>query len=199
MKKVLILAASPRKDGNTNALVKIFCHELHNVEVPYEVIDLYDEKIRPCLGCRKCQISLDRPGCVLGDDELFDKILGAHLIVLASPVYSWYCTAPAKALLDRCVYALNKYYGAPEGEISGERGASLWEGKKMALITTCGYPPDRGADLMEEGIKRYCRHSKLEYVGMLVERHMGYGTIFMDREKEKRARNFAQELIGKVK
>lgn len=199
MKKILILTASPHKDGNTNALVRVFCDELHAEGVRYETVDLYDEDIRPCLGCRKCQVSMDRPGCILGDDELFDKILGAELIVLASPVYSWYCTAPAKALLDRCVYALNKYYGGP-GEASPEkRGPSLWEGKMMALITTCGYPPDMGTDILEDGIRRYCRHSKLRYAGMLAEQHKGYGVIFMDKDKEKRARDFAQELTGKVK
>ena len=93
-----------------------------------------------------------------------------------------------KALLDRMVYAFNMYYGE-------KRGPSLWEGKQTAVITTCGYPPEKGADLFEEGIKRYCRHSKLQYMGMLCERHMGYQTEFMDDEKAVRAKEFAEGLL----
>ena len=45
-------------------------------------------------------------------------------------------------------------------------------------------------------MKRYCRHSGLEYAGMLAERHLGYDTVFMDEEKTQHARNFADRLMG---
>ena len=78
---------------------------------------------------------------------IFDSVLSCDMILLASPIYSWYCTAPMKAVLDRLVYGLNKYYGE-------QKGPSLWAGKKVALITTCGYSPDKGADIWEEGITK---------------------------------------------
>lgn len=215
MKKILILIASPRKNGNTNALVQEFCAgivAMQKQQVPdleYEVQNLYDQDLKPCLACRKCQADWTKPACVQGNDELFNKILEADLIVLATPVYSWYCTPPAKALLDRCVYAMNKYYGVPEKDAAGagetaaagtnERGPSLWAGKQLALITTCGYPPEKGADLLIEGMKRYCRHSQLQYAGELVERHMGYDRPFMDDDKAARAREFAEKCVISLK
>ena len=89
----------------------------------------------------------------------------------------------------KCLMSLarNKIYGE-------KMGPQLWKGKKMALITTCGYPPEKGADLWEAGMKRYCKHSGLEYTKMLVERHAGYHIEFMDAEKEAHAREFAHEL-----
>lgn len=119
---------------------------------------------------------------------IFDAVMKSDLIVIASPIYSWYCTAPTKMVLDRLVYGMNKYYG-------DKKGPSLWAGKGVALITTCGYKPEKGADLWEEGMKRYCRHSQLEYRGMLAERHLGYNTVFMDDGKAERARAFAEELL----
>ena len=65
----------------------------------------------------------------------------------------------------------------------------------MALIVTCGYPAEKGADLFEEGMKRYCRHSKLVYTGMLCEQHLGYDTEFMDQDKRTRISEFAEECI----
>ena len=94
---------------------------------------------------------------------------------------------PMKAVLDRLVYGMNKYYGK-------EKGPALWAGKKLAIITTCGYRPENGADLWETGIIRYCKHSKLQYAGMLAERHLGYNSVFMDSEKEEHAKQFADKF-----
>lgn len=180
-----------------------------------EIVDLADLDIKPCLSCRCCQTDWDDYFCVQEDnltsagdtsdatgaegESLADKINGADMLVLATPIYSWYCTPPMKALLDRCVYAFNKYYDDVSGTHGGERGPALWAGKKVALITTCGYPPEQGADLLEEGLKRYCKHSQLEFVGTLVERNAGYTRDFMDEEKVARAKAFARELLEKLK
>jgi len=99
---------------------------------------------------------------------------------LATPIYSWYCTPPMKSLLDRLVYGMNKYYGE-------EKGPALWAGKKLVLITSCGYKPEKGADLWVEGMKRYCKHSQLVYAGMLVERDLGHKSIFTFDENSARA------------
>ena len=220
--KILVLKGSPRIQGNTNSLVRQFTKRLRELStqqgeislqncdnISWEEINLYDMSISPCRACRECQRNWQEPACVIDDDmqSIFLKILAADLIVLATPIYSWYCTAPMKALLDRCVYALNKFYGTPAvgtpesskpaaaGKTKKSRGPSLWRGKQLALITTCGYEPEKGADLLEEGIRRYCRHSGLEYRGMLVERHLGYDTEFMDDDKAMRAQEFCDILI----
>ena len=208
MKKILILTASPRKSGNTNSLVKVFAEELERKsadtdDIAYDMTDLYDLDIKPCLACRCCQTDWGESFCIQEDDltgtdekGLFQDILTSDMIVLATPIYAWYCTAPMKALLDRCVYALNKYYDDAAGTHGGERGPALWAGKKVALIMTCGYKPEKGADLLEEGIKRYCKHSQLDYVGSLVERHQGYQTEFMDAAKAEHAKAFAQTILN---
>lgn len=130
------------------------------------------------------------PSCVIHDDmdAIFESVRSCDLILLASPIYSWYCTAPMKAALDRLVYAMNKFYG-------GEKGPSLWQGRRVAIITTCGYRCEKGTDLFEEGIKRYCKHSHLTYAGMLAQRHFGYDVPFMDDDKAQQARLFARRLI----
>ena len=60
----------------------------------------------------------------------------------------------------------------------------------------CGYRPERGADLWEEGLQRYCKHSQLRWLGMLSARHLGYSAPFMDGEKAAQARAFAAELLA---
>lgn len=189
--KCCIVMGSPRKNGNTVKLLKPFVEELVKYGVEYELIWLYDKNIKPCVACRACQTDWSIFGCKYDDDmqDIFDRVLACDMLVLATPIYSWYCTPPMKSLIDRLVYGMNKYYG-------DEKGPALWEGKKVALITTCGYRPEQGADLWENGIKRYCKHSKLQYIGMLTERDLGYQSVFMGKEKEKHARVFAKYLLS---
>ena len=193
MKRVLILMGSPRQQGNTAALLEPFCQELKHGGAETEVVRLYDRDIRPCRACRACQKDWTVFGCPQQDDvhSIFDRALAADLMVLATPIYAWYCTAPMKALLDRLVYGMNKFYGET-------RGPSLWEGKAMALLLTCGYRPEKGCDLFETGMKRYCAHSRLRYLGSHAERHLGYDVSFMDEEKAERTRAFARLLLEKI-
>lgn len=186
-----ILIGSPRKNGNTAALLKPFTETLKENQVHCNSIWLHEQTINPCTACRLCQQDWSRFGCCQKDDmqAIFNAIISADLLVLATPIYSWYCTPPMKAVLDRLVYGMNKYYGE-------EKGPALWRGKQLALITTCGYRPEKGADLWEEGIKRYCKHSQLNYAGMLAERHLGYQSVFMDDGKAVRANEFARKLLG---
>ena len=182
---------SPRKNGNTIKLTDSFVEAMKENGVECELIWLYDKDVRPCTACRVCQDKLTEFGCPQKDDmhEIFDKVLECDLLILATPIYSWYCTPPLKAALDRLVYGMNKYYGK-------EKGSALWQGKRLAMIATCGYKQSYGTDLWEQGIIRYCKHSALKYEGMLAERDMGYTKEFMDSEKELHARQFADRLAA---
>ncbi|WP_131918315.1 flavodoxin family protein [Heliophilum fasciatum] len=192
--KYLILMGSPRKNGNTQALLTPLMEELAESGAEVDMIWLHDKQINPCIACRSCQKDWSFFGCIHGDDmqEIFDQTLASDCIILATPIYSWFCTPPMKALLDRWVYGMNKYYG-------DEIGPSLWAGKRCAIVTTCGYRPEKGADLFEEGIIRYCKHSKLTYVGMLAARHASYKTEFLTEEKIQQARDFGRQLVARSK
>ena len=191
--KCYILMGSPRKNGNTISIVRPFMEALSGQNVDNQLVWLYDKKINGCVACRKCQKDWARFGCVFNDDaqEIFDNTLASDLIVLATPIYCWYCTSPMKSALDRLMYGMNKYYGE-------EKGPSIWAGKRVAIITTCGYEAHKGADLFEGGIRRYCKHSRLNYAGMLVERDLGYRSTFIDDDKIARAKTFARELVEQV-
>ena len=188
---VCVLMGSPRPKGNTQALTEPFLAELERLGHTCRVLRLYDMDLRPCHACRACQRDWTAFGCRQSDDlhPLFPKILAADLVLLATPIYAWYCTPPMKTVLDRLVYGMNKYYGA-------EKGPALWAGKDVATLVTCGYPPEKGADLWEAGLRRYCKHSRLCYRGMLAEHDPGYKAVFMTPDKADRVRAFARRLAG---
>lgn len=188
---VLILMGSPRNISNTAELTKPFVNELkaHNAEVVY--ISLRDKNVAPCKGCYACQQVSGEYGCVIKDDmyEIVDEIKRADLIVLATPIYSFYCTASMKAVLDRH-YGLNKYYGSGEG--------SLWKGKSVAIIATHGYEKEYGTLPFELGIKHLCEHSDLNYLGMYSVQDEDDLASFQTNIAVEGAKDFARMLLAEI-
>ena len=100
MKKVLILSASPRKNGNSD----ILCHQLkkgaeesgHHVEL----ISLYEKKIGFCRACYAC---FKTGKCVLQDDmaDILQKIQSADVLVVATPTYFMTMNGILKTAIDR--------------------------------------------------------------------------------------------------
>ena len=187
--KLCVLMGSPRKNGNTAALLAPFLEECASLGMEAETVWLYDKKINPCLGCMACQDFLGGLGCAQKDDfeEVFQAMAGCDIIVPATPIYAFFCTAPMKALLDRAIYAGVKNYGRV-------KGPKLLAGKRLAAIATCGYPPEKGAGLWEEGLKRWCRHSGMEYMGLFCRRDWGKGEPFLNEDRVQAVRDFARAV-----
>ncbi len=190
--KCYILMGSPRHEGNTKALLKPFIEEMEGRGVTCEVDWLYDMNIKGCIACRHCQKDNDKPNCKINDDmqKVFPKVLDSDIIVFATPIYSWYCTAPLKAAMDRMVYAFNKIYGE-------KMGPRLWEGKKLASIITSGYKPEKAMVFWNGGLEIYAKHSGLMYMGTVGERHKNYSMPFMNQEKVENMVEFANDILGK--
>ncbi len=186
--KYCILMGSPRLNGNTAELLKPLIKELELNQAEITYIPLAEKNILPCQGCYVCQ-NVDKDyGCIQEDDvlEIMENIIDSDCVIFATPIYSWYCTAPMKALLDRH-YGLNKYYGSATG--------SLWEGKNVAIVATHGYDAEYGAGPFETGIKRLCEHSKLNYLGMYSVRDESDLASFQTDEAKNGARLFARKLL----
>ena len=187
--KVLILMGSPRLRGNTAELCKYFMDELRVQKTEVKYIELEKMTINPCRECYVCQDVAGEYGCAQKDDmvEIANEILWADLIVLATPIFSWYCTAKMKAVLDRH-YGFNKYYGNAEG--------CLWEGKKVGIIATHGYDGDYATEPFETGVKRLCVHSNLKYDGMYSVQDNDNLTSFQTEEAIVGAKAFARKVTN---
>lgn len=188
--KVLILMGSPRKQSNTAELCRPFISELEANGADVRYVTLADKEIKPCLGCYACQNVQDSYGCVQKDYmyNIVEDICWADCIVLATPIYAWYCTASMKAVLDRH-YGLNKYYGSASG--------SLWAGKKLAIIATHGYEGEYAVSPFETGIERLCVHSNLTYAGLYSVEDEDDLASFQTEEAIAGARAFARRLLDK--
>lgn len=101
-KKVIILSASPRKNGNSDLLCNEFYKGAMDAGHDVEKIFLADKHIEYCRGCGICN-KTNR--CIIDDDmaAILDKLLSADIIVMASPVYFYTINGQMKTLIDRIV------------------------------------------------------------------------------------------------
>ena len=102
MKQVKIIAiyGSPRRRGNTAALLKKAVEGARDSGADVEEIVLRDLKISPCLEIYGC---LQAGECAIKDDfqGVRDKILNAQGLILASPVFFYTVSSHTKMLMDR--------------------------------------------------------------------------------------------------
>ncbi len=100
MKNVLIISASPRKNGNSDILCHRFKEGAEEAGHQAELISLYEKNIEFCRACYACF----RTGkCVLKDDmaEILEKMQKADVLVIATPTYFMTMNGKLKTAIDR--------------------------------------------------------------------------------------------------
>jgi len=100
-KKVLILAGSPRKGGNSDLLCDQFLLGSKDAGHKVEKIYITDQEIAYCTGCGVCFER--KSSCVQKDDMsvILAKMIDADVIVMATPVYFHNMNGQMKTLIDR--------------------------------------------------------------------------------------------------
>ncbi len=121
--KILALSCSPRKNGNTAALLDEVLEGARDKKADTELYSVAGKDIRPCDGCWACANS---GKCHINDDmqELYEKIVESDGIIFGTPIYFWGMTAQAKTVIDRTI-ALNQ----PERNLTN---------KVAGVVAVCG-------------------------------------------------------------
>ena len=99
--RVLGIAGSPRRGGNTDRLLAEVIKGAAEKGAEVKTIVLNDLEISPCQHCDACR----RAGrCRIDDDMqmVYRELEAADRIVLASPIQFMGLTAQMKAMIDRC-------------------------------------------------------------------------------------------------
>jgi len=99
--KVLGIAGSPRRGGNTDILLEQALEGARSAGAEAESVEISKLEIAPCLHCDGC---LKEGECVINDDmqSIYPKLREADRIIVASPMFFMGLTAQTKALIDRC-------------------------------------------------------------------------------------------------
>jgi multimeric flavodoxin WrbA len=135
MVKVLGIVGSPRRNGNTEIVVKAALEAAAGVGAETDIVLLAEKKVAPCDGCASCAKTKK---CKVKDDfaEVFDKMASADAILFASPSYFESVTPQMKALIDRVGFYNNRATG--RHAFDGKVGAAMSVAYRTGLATTWG-------------------------------------------------------------
>ena len=188
--KVLGIAGSPRRGGNTDLLLAEVMKGAASRGAEVKTIILNDLEITPCQHCDAC---LEAGNCRVQDDMqmVYRELEEADRIVLASPIQFMGVTAQAKAMIDR--------------------GQALWARKNVLKIPPLGDRRERKglfisvgarkvANLFEPAlvtVKSWFRSLDITYAGdLLVSDVDEKGAIVQHADALHQAFLAGQELVG---
>ncbi|NTW88921.1 MAG: flavodoxin family protein, partial [Desulfobulbaceae bacterium] len=126
--KIIGIDGSPRKDGNTEKLLKTVLAGVEEAGGETQFLKLADLTINYCRGCGTCRATGE---CVMKDDMdlVVEAIQQGDAVVLGSPVYAWQVSGNTKVFMDRLCRLLTPKY---ESRLNGP--------KKIAFVYTQGNP-----------------------------------------------------------
>lgn len=161
MRKVSVFIGSPRKNGNTEAMVSKIIEGINTLDIGTEKIFLVDNKIEGCKGCYSC---IRTGKCVRKDDMtlVYSKIEEADGLIFASPAYNYNITSEMKALIDR----LFCYYQFKDGSQWKSR---LGNNKKALVLGVCAGESEDNMGYTLTAMKR-----PLEDLGIKVIKEISY-------------------------
>ena len=105
--RVLGIVGSPRKNGNTEILMKEVLKVARDANCETEMFLMSEKQVAPCDACGTC---FETGSCVVQDDmqELYAMLERADAIIFGSPVYFGSVSAQTKAVMDRMFALLGR-------------------------------------------------------------------------------------------
>lgn len=159
--RVLGIAGSPRRGGNTDLLLEELMKGAASQGAETKTIELRSLKYETCTHCDSC---LKTGNCVIKDDmrEVYQELEQADIIFIASPVQFVGPTAQLKAMIDRCQCFWARKYVLKVPPLGDERV------RKGFFISVGG---TRLKDMFEPSlaiVKTWFRMLNIEYAGELL-------------------------------
>lgn len=107
-KKIVILNGSPRRNGNTSALVQKFTEGAERAGNTVTEFFLDRMNIHGCKGCFGGHSSRECP-CVQQDDmaQIYPAVKECDVVILATPLYYWNMSGQIRTAIDR-LFALEE-------------------------------------------------------------------------------------------
>ncbi|KAA3621063.1 MAG: flavodoxin family protein [Proteobacteria bacterium] len=155
-KRVLLLSATPRAQGNSQCLATAFAEGASQSNAQVRIVRLSEHISGFLRDCRSCRMNDGE--CAIADDHAWifrELFLPADAIVYASPIWWYGISAQLKAFIDRMFCYVAQAYpdsGNVVEAISGKRAALLLSAEESNLSARLGIT----AQMSE--LCRYLRH-----------------------------------------
>ena len=188
-KKILVISGSPKKDGNTAALIEWLkegaCPKGGVVDIVQAAFLKY--KFPGCTSCRMCQKS-EKYECVIDDDAkiVLAKMATADVIVMATPLYFFGPSAQLKIIMDR-MFSLYKWDNA-----AGTMKTPL-QGKTLILLGSAF--EEEGLDALKKPFALTAQYTGMSFESLIIPNAGVSGEIRNNDSARKKAVKLGAKII----
>ncbi len=100
MSNLLAISSSPRRNGNSELLLKSFIKGVEEAGWQSNMVRVNDLKFRPCQACDACALTGE---CVQKDDmqKMYPMVKEAQAMVVVTPIFFGSLSAQLKMFIDR--------------------------------------------------------------------------------------------------
>ncbi len=158
--KVLGISTSPRREGNSELLLRRALAGAEQAGAAVECLRLCDYRLEACSECYQCSSTGE---CPVQDDyrSILDRILEADRLIFATPVFFMTVSAQAKVLIDRgqCLWVRQTVLHKPLFDPPRDR--------RGIVLAVGGSRSRKQFECVRQPIKSCFKYLEVDYVGSL--------------------------------
>lgn len=171
MKKVFAINGSPHLEkGNTAMLLSVFLDGIRSAGATVELFYANRLNIKACIGDFPCWNV--KPGeCIHRDDmdDLYPKLRGSDILILATPVY---IPLPGAFVnfLNRLLPLFDPFLETRAGRTRARFNSDV-RIRQIVLVATCGWWEMGNFGTIERIVREFAEDVSVEYAGALLRPH----------------------------
>jgi len=194
--KVLGVGGSPRKNGNSDVLLKQVLKGAGQENTECSRIQLRDIQFQGCIGCEQCRKDKICTGLTDGMTLIYSRVIASKGLVLVSPTHNYNITSWMKAFIDRLYCFYNFENTRPRAWSSQLAG----QGRKAVLAAVCEQENERDMGFTLEAMRIPVEALGYQVIGeQAVFRIFDRGRVKEDRASLEKAFTLGKDLAKALK
>jgi len=195
-RKVLGINGSPRKNGNSDSLLKHFMDEVDKKGIENKSLYLRDYDFKGCIGCERCR--KDKICTGLKDDmnTFYPDIISSQSLVMVCPTHNYNITAWMKAFIDR-LYCFYEFTDPRPGAWSSQLAN---QNRKAVIIAICEQEDEDDMGFTADAMKKPLEALGFEICTVIkVLKCFDRGKVNQDAELLAKIDRAAADLVDSMK
>jgi len=194
--KVIGFSGSPRKNGNSDILLKTILSGVTREMVSAESDNLTDIDFKGCIGCEKCRKTKICTGLIDGMSQIYPKIVSSQGLVLVSPTHNYNVTSWMKAFIDR-LYCFYNFENSRPRRWSSQLAD---QNRKAIVAAICEQESNEDMGFTVDAMKRPLEALGYEIIGELsVLKIFDKAKVKHDEQVMKKAQLLGKDLASSLK
>jgi len=194
--EVFGVSGSPRKNGNSDILLKTILSGVSEEELPSEHLNLTKIQFQGCIGCEKCRKDKICTGQTDDMTPIYNQIINSKGLILVCPTHNYNVTSWMKAFIDRLYCFYNFKNDRPRSWSSQLAN----QDRKAVIAAICEQEDEEDMGFTIEAMKKPIEALGYEVIGELsVFKIFDKAKVKQDQDAMERAHELGIKLAQSIR